>query len=99
LDGITSMVQSDHILNLFADLEGMLPQEKEHMIEILGAFLAMEPERQRLYQIGRRIGVFSSLADMENPHRMARAERGYKQALENGENIDRATDELMKRFI
>jgi hypothetical protein len=93
------MVQSDHILNLFADLKGMLPQDKEHMLEILRAFLAMKPERQKLYEIGRRIGVFSSLADMENPHRMVRAERVYKQALENGEDIDRVTDELMKRFI
>jgi hypothetical protein len=99
LKGITSVVKSDHILNLFADLEGVLPQDKERMMEILRTFLSMETERQKLYQIGRRIGVFSSLADMKNPHRMVRAERVYKQALENGEDIDRVTDELMKRFI
>jgi len=99
LDGITSVVKSDHILNLFADLEGTLPQDKERMMEILKNFLAMDPERQKLYQIGRRIGVFSSLADMDNPYRMARAEKVYKQVLENGEDIDKVTDELMKRFI
>jgi radical SAM superfamily enzyme YgiQ (UPF0313 family) len=99
LDGITSMVQSDHILNLFTDLEGMLPQDKEHLIDILRTFLALDSERQKLYQIGRRIGVFSSLADMENPHRMARAERVYKQVKENGEDFDKVIDELMKRFI
>ncbi len=99
LNGITSMVQSDHILNLLADLEGMLPQDKEHLIEILRTFLAMEPELQKLYQIGRRIGVFSSLADMENHHRMARAERVYKQVRENGEDVNKVIDELMKRFI
>jgi histone acetyltransferase (RNA polymerase elongator complex component) len=99
LDGITSMVKSDHILNLFADLEGTLPQDKERMIEILHTFLAMKPEQQKLYQVGRRIGVFSSLGDMDNPYRMARAERVYKQVQENGEDIDKVTDELMKRFI
>jgi hypothetical protein len=99
LDGITSVVKSDHILNLFADLEGTLPQDKERMIDILRTFLAMAPEQQKLYQIGRRIGVFSSLDDMENPHRMTRAEKAYKRVLENGEDIDRVTDELMKRFI
>ncbi|HEX7401121.1 MAG TPA: radical SAM protein, partial [candidate division Zixibacteria bacterium] len=99
LDGITSVVKSDHILNLFADLEGTLPQDRERMMEILKNFLAMDPERQKLYQIGRRIGVFSSLADMDNPHRMARAERVYKQIRESAEDIDKATDELMKRFI
>jgi radical SAM superfamily enzyme YgiQ (UPF0313 family) len=99
LEGITSVVKSDHILNLFADLEGVLPQDKERMMEILRTFLSMETERQKLYQIGRRIGVFSCLADMDNPYRMARAEKIYKQVVENGEDIDRVTDELMKRFI
>jgi radical SAM superfamily enzyme YgiQ (UPF0313 family) len=99
LEGITSVVKSDHILNLFADLEGVLPQDKERMMEILRTFLSMETERQKLYQIGRRIGVFSSLADMDNPYRMARAEKIYKQVVENGEDIDRVTDELMRRFI
>jgi hypothetical protein len=99
LNGITSVVKSDHILNLFADLEGVLPQDKEPMMEILRTFLSMETERQKLYQIGRRIGVFSCLADMDNPYRMSRAERAYKQLSENGEDIDRVADELMKRFI
>jgi hypothetical protein len=99
LDRITSVVKSDHILNLFVDLEGTLPQDKKRMLEILRTFLSMDIEHQKLYQIGRRIGVFSSLGDMENPHRMARVERVYKQVQENEEDIDRVTDELMKRFI
>lgn len=99
LDGITSVVKSDHILNLFADVEGKLPEDKDRMMEILHSFLSMETERQKLCQIGRRIGVFSCLADMANPYRMSRAERVYKQVLENGEDIDWVMDELMKRFI
>ena len=99
LEGITSVVKSDHILNLFQDLEGALPRDKDCMIKILRTFLAMGPERQRLYQLGRRIGVFSQLSDMENPHRMARAEKAYSQLEGAKEDIDKVTDELMKRFI
>ena len=99
LDGITSVVKSDHILKLLQDLEGTLPQDKERMIEMLRTFLAMDPERQRLYQLGRRIGVFSRLADMESPYRMARAEKAYSQLGNAAEDIDKVTDELMKRFI
>jgi hypothetical protein len=99
LEGITSVVKSDHILNLFADLEGTLPQDKEHMLNILRTFLTMDPERQRLYQIGRRIGVFSSLSHMENPYRMARARGAYDQLAEAEKDVDNVTDELMKRFI
>jgi len=99
LNGITSMIKSDHILNLFGDLEGKLPEDKERMIEILRTFLAMDPERQALYQLGRRIGVFSSLTHMKNPYRMARAQRAYTQLGGAAEDIDRVTNELMKRFI
>ncbi len=99
LNGITSTIKSDHILNLFEDLEGMLPQDKERMMEILRSFLAMDPEHQCLYQVGRRVGIFSRLSDMESPHRLSKAE---KICAENGitpENIDKIVDELMKRFI
>ncbi len=99
LDGITSMVKSDHILNLFQDLEGKLPEEKGRMLDILSTFLAMDRERQRLYQIGRRIGVFSRLADMVSPQRTARAERAYNQVGGDLADLDKVTDELMKRFI
>jgi coproporphyrinogen III oxidase-like Fe-S oxidoreductase len=98
-DGITSVVKSDHILNLFQDLEGTLPQDKEHMMNILRTFLAMDPERQALYQVGRRIGVFSGLADMKKPNRMARAGRACSELGMTPENVDQVTSELMKRFI
>ena len=99
LDGITSVVKSDHILNLFQDLEGTFPQDKERMMNILRTFLAMDPERQALYQVGRRIGVFSGLSDMEKPNRMARAGRACSELGMTPENVDQVTSELMKRFI
>jgi hypothetical protein len=99
LDRITSVVKSDHILNLFENLEGTLPQDKERMLEILRAFLAMEPERQSLYQVGRRLGFFSCLSDMESPHRLAKAEKTCQQLGITPDNVDEVIDELMKRFI
>jgi radical SAM superfamily enzyme len=99
LDGITSVVKSDHILNLLQDLEGRLPEDKERMLNILRDFLEMDAERQALYQVGRRIGVFSGLSDMEKPNRMARAERACRELGITPENVDQVTAELMKRFI
>jgi hypothetical protein len=99
LDGITSVVKSDHILNLFGDLEGTLPHDKEQMLTILRTFLAIDPERQRLYQIGRRIAVFSGLSDMENSRRLAKAERVYHELGVTADNVDEIIDELMKRFV
>jgi hypothetical protein len=99
LNGITSVVKSDHILNLFETVEGTLPQDKESMLEIIRTFLAMEPERQCLYQVGRRLGFISSLSDMENPHRLTKAEKACRQFGVTWENVDEVIDELMKRFI
>ena len=99
LNGITSVLKSDHILNLFENVEGTLPRDKERMLEILRTFLAMEPERQCLYQVGRRLGFFSSLSDMESPHRLAKAEKTCQQLGITPDNVDEVIDELMKRFI
>jgi hypothetical protein len=99
LNGITSVVKSDHILNLFENVEGTLPRDKESMLEIIRTFLAMEPERQCVYQVGRRLGFFSRISDMDSPHRLKKAEKACRQFGVTAENVDEVIDELMKRFI
>jgi biotin synthase-like enzyme len=99
LNHITSVVKSDHILNLFETVEGTMPQDKESMLEIIRTFLAMEPERQCVYQVGRRLGFFSRIRDMESPHRLKKAEKACRQFGVTAENVDEVIDELMKRFI
>ncbi len=99
LDGIRSKVKSDHILNLFEEVEGDLPQDKEKMTGVLKSFLELPPKQQCLYQVGRRLGVLRRLSDMESPRRLARVEQ---TCLEHGitpENVGSVIDELMKRFI
>ncbi|MCP4546817.1 MAG: radical SAM protein, partial [bacterium] len=99
LDGITSVVKSDHILNPFGDFEGTLPHDKERMTAILRDFLAMPAERQHLYQVGRRLGIFGCVRDMENPQRLANAERAYRELGITPDNVDQVIDRLTKRFI
>lgn len=99
LSGITSVVKSDHILNLFQNLEGKLPEDKENMLDIVRRFLAMTPDRQCVYQVGRRLGFFSRLSDMGNQRRLERAEKACRQFGITPENVDEVIDELMKRFI
>jgi hypothetical protein len=99
LDGITSVVKSDHILNLFQDLEGKMPRDKARMMDIVHRFLAMDPKQQSVYQVGRRLGFFSGLKDMESPRRLAKAQKACRQFGITPENVDEVIDELMKRFI
>jgi hypothetical protein len=99
LDGITSVVKSDHILNLFGDLEGILPRDKERMISILRTFLAMTPEHQALYQVGRRLGILHSLDDMQDTARLANAERACRELAVTADNLDAITDRLTRSYI
>jgi radical SAM superfamily enzyme YgiQ (UPF0313 family) len=99
LEGITSVVKSDHILNLFGDLEGTLPRDKERMTTILRSFLAMSPERQCLYLIGRRLGIFFCLSDMQEPHKLTKVEQACRELGVTPANVDEITTRLTKRFV
>ena len=99
LDGITSAVKSDHILNLFVDLQGKLPHDRGRMVNILRTFLDLDPEHQRLFQVGRRLGIFNRLVDMETPTRMHEVQNACRELSVTPENVDEITDELMTRFV
>lgn len=99
LQGISSTVKSDHILNLFQEVDGRLPDDKERMTAPIRKFLAMPPEEQLLYMVGRRTGIFSKLEDLLDAELRGHAEKAraaYKVTLEN---IEAFAAEMMKRFI
>jgi len=99
LEGITSIVKSDHILNLLQELEGKFPGDKAAMIGLLQSFLEMEPQQRCLFQVGRRMGVFTSLSDMDIPEKLAVARGVCQQYGVTPENVDKLIDEAMKRFV
>jgi radical SAM superfamily enzyme YgiQ (UPF0313 family) len=99
LAGITSVIKSDHILNLFEEVEGVLPHDREYMTGVIQKFLSMDQKHKALYQVGRRLGIFSRLSDMGSPHRFARAEKTCRELNITPENVDEVIDEMMKRFI
>lgn len=99
LVGITSVVKSDHILNLFEEVEGVLPDDREYMTGVIQNFLSMDQKHKALYQVGRRLGIFSTIGDMDSPRRFARAEKTCRELNITPENVDEIIDEMMKRFI
>ena len=99
LDGITSSLKSDHILNLFEDLEGKFPEDKAKMVGIVSDFLNMSPTDQVIYQVGRRMGMFRGLKDMDDSGRREQVEEICNRNSITPENVDPVIDEMMKRFI
>ena len=99
LEGITSTVVSDHILNLFQDVRGKLPRDKQGMLEVIRTFLALDPKEQRLYQVGRRAGIFVCVGHMQVPHRRAEAQTICEQLNITPENVDQIADRMVTRYI
>lgn len=99
LNGITSILKSDHILNLFDNLEGKFPDDKDMLLAILQTFLDMDQQDRCHYLIGRRMGIFNRLADMENPQKMARVAQICKGNSITPDNVDKIVDQAMERFI
>jgi len=99
LEGIHSTLQSDHILNLFQEIEGTFPQDKAAMTKVVKRFLALPVEEQLLYQVGRRVGLFVRLDDLQIEARRQRAADACARFGVTANNIDQVIDELMKRFI
>ena len=99
LDGISSYLVSDHILNLFGDLEGQLPDDKDNMLAILTRFLDLDENEQMLYRFGRRLGMFNGLDDLNDSVRRTRVKQIFSENNITPKNIDSLLDQMMQRFV
>jgi radical SAM superfamily enzyme YgiQ (UPF0313 family) len=99
LDGITSTLKSDHILNLFQEIEGTFPQDKTRMTGVIRRFFALPPQEQVLYMVGRRTGIFSRLDDLADPNGRRNAQNLCERFHVTPENVDTVVMELIERFI
>lgn len=99
LEGITSIVKSDHVLNLFGNLEGKLPQDKPRMMALLREFLATDPASRMLYQVGRRLGITVTLEDLSIPDCRATVEAACTRLAITPDNADAVIERILRTFI
>ncbi len=99
LDGITSHIYSDHILNLLEEISGKFPGEKQRLQKVLDTYMGFSERKKDLFRLGRRSGYFRTLADMENPSLKAAVENIYEQVKNSGYSVDAYIASLMRRFI
>jgi radical SAM superfamily enzyme YgiQ (UPF0313 family) len=100
LDGITSQIVSDHILNLLEEVEGKFPEAKAPILAVIDRYLAL-PDSERLnFRLGRRTGFYRSLDDLENPGMRAEVDQIMRRIeMKNPQNLDQVISELMESFI
>jgi radical SAM superfamily enzyme YgiQ (UPF0313 family) len=99
LNGITSNVKSDHVLNLFPEVEGVLPDDKESMMHPLQKFLQLDPEEQMIFCMGRRTHIISKFSDLEDPVQLGYALAMCSELGATPENYDGVIDSLIQQFI
>ncbi|HON78372.1 MAG TPA: radical SAM protein, partial [Spirochaetota bacterium] len=96
LDGITSIVKSDHIMNLIEDIEGTLPGDKNSMLDVIDRFLAMDEDNREMFIIGRRLGQYRSLAEYRPNQEIENVRRQLKSRFAT---LDEAIMEILRNYI
>ncbi len=66
LEGINSILTSDHIMNLLEEVSGKFPEEKEKMIEAVRRYQGLTDEDRLIYRVGRRGGAYRSTDDLSD---------------------------------
>ena len=85
LEGVTTRLESDHMLNLLMELRGQLPRERERLIGICDEFLKLPERLQKKFILARRLGWMGTLREID------------RVVLEP--EIDRALEKLEKEGI
>ncbi|MBW1975051.1 MAG: radical SAM protein [Deltaproteobacteria bacterium] len=100
LEGISSTLTSDHIMNLLEEVEGTFPQDKEKMLELIDEYLNMPDHDRLLYRLGRRGGVLRNPRQIRDIEIRAKLERTLKDLqMEANEDIETIINELANRYI
>ncbi len=91
---------SDHISNLLPEIEGKLPEDKDRMLAVIDSFNALSGTEKRNFMIGRRVGLYKNLADMNDLQRNELVEQiQYKLIQENQKWDAGIIFKLMEEFI
>ena len=66
LQGISSHYANHHSVDLLLEVRGHLPEHKDRLLSILDRFLGLDKKDQINFILGRRLGYYRHLADLEN---------------------------------
>jgi len=100
LEGITSYIKSDHILNLLEDIDGKLPDDKEKMLSVIDSYFILSDEQRVVYRFGRRSGIYRSINDLQDELTYFRIKKSIKE-MESKEpgSVEKAISLLLENYI
>jgi hypothetical protein len=90
---------SDHITNLLQEIEGRLPDDKEKMLAVIDRFQSLSAEERQNFRLGRRIGIYAALDDLNDPGKHGLVEQAVAKVAKDGKVDEELIYSLMERFI
>jgi radical SAM superfamily enzyme YgiQ (UPF0313 family) len=102
LDGITSTVTSDHIMNLLEEVTGKLPEDKDKMLQVIEKYQALPDDERMIYRLGRRGGAYRSTDDLyRDPGTYEKLKNLANDMLakEGPEGLERFITEMVDRYV
>jgi radical SAM superfamily enzyme YgiQ (UPF0313 family) len=100
LDGITTHVKSDHVLNLLEEIDGKLPEDKQKMLDVIDRYFALTDEQRLVYRMGRRAGMYRSLDDLNDEVTFARLRKAIREIEEKEPgSIEKHLSLLLENYI
>ncbi|MBN2061522.1 MAG: radical SAM protein [Deltaproteobacteria bacterium] len=102
LDGITSRITSDHIMNLLEEVGGKFSEDKDKMLQVIKKYKDLPELDKLVYRAGRRSGVFRSVDDIDsNPELRKQLEAAINTVIkEKGDmGFERLLCEMADQYI
>ncbi|MEW5919804.1 MAG: radical SAM protein [Bacillota bacterium] len=96
---VSSYIASDHFLNLLEEIEGQLPWDMPRLLAAVNRYLEMPPERRANFRLGRRLGYYRILGDMEEKRLFAQVEEVRRRLLEQGEDQESFLAKHLARYV
>jgi radical SAM superfamily enzyme len=91
---------SDHISNLLPELEGKLPEDRKKLLAIIEKFESLSLHDRANFMVGRRVGMYKTLQDMEDPQRHEVVEQIKFRLTRDPKKLDpQVIFSLMEEFI
>jgi len=96
---VTSHLKSDHIVNLLAEVEGRMPEDKQRCLDVINEYLTLADEEKLNFRLGRRMGYYESLADLADGYKRHEVDEVIRRIEMEGESVDKIVFKLKDSFI
>ena len=102
LEGISSVVTSDHIMNLLEEVTGKLPEDKGRMLEVIRRYQELPDKERLIYRVGRRGGAYRSIDDLQRDRATyEKLQRLIEELMAKGglPEVERFITEIVDQYI